>query len=110
LHISKGHLGSKQMELQFCRRYYNPSMAKLVKAITWGCDTCQRVKRSYVKYGTLGTFGPAKLPFDIVHIDTKSGFKTLGSQKDNLHLAIDAATRFVWAVSSRSKCASDFIN
>lgn len=49
-------------------------------------------------------------PFDIIHIDTKSGFGGLGTKKVNLHLAIDAFSRFVWGVVSVSKVGANLIN
>lgn len=110
LHHARGHIGRKAMELEFTRKYYCPNLAKLLKDITKGCEACTRVKIQRPSYGLLGKIGPATAPYEIIHIDTKSGFKGLGSQKDNLHLAIDSFSRFVWGVSSKTKTSIDFIN
>lgn len=110
LHLELGHLGYKQLELHFSRLFYNPHVQSIIDSIIKSCHICCRVKAQTWKFGTLGQIGPAKEPFEIVHIDTKSGFKGYGSSKDNLHLAIDAFTRFVWAVSSKTKIGIDFIN
>ena len=59
--------------------------------------------------GSMGQIGPAKEPFEIIHIDTKSGFKKYGSRKDHLHLAIDALTRFAWFITSTKKTSMEFI-
>lgn len=45
-----------------------------------------------------------------MHIYTKSGYKGYGTTKEHLYLAIDAFTRFVWAVASSSKFGIDFIH
>ncbi|KAH9409244.1 hypothetical protein TYRP_010245 [Tyrophagus putrescentiae] len=111
LHLTKlGHLGYKQLELHFSRLFYNPHVQSIIDSIIKSCHICCRVKAQTWKFGTLGQIGPAREPFEIIHIDTKSGFKGYGSSKDNLHLAIDAFTRFVWAVSSKTKIGIDFIN
>lgn len=51
----------------------------------------------------MGKIGPATEPFEIIHIDTKSGFNQDKEGKKHLHLAIDSFTRFVWHISSSSK-------
>lgn len=110
LHLNLGHAGPKTLELQFTIKYYTPYLVQLIRSVLDECDTCVRVKTPKLLYGTLGMVGPATAPFEIVHIDTKSGFRGLGSAKDNLHLAIDAFTRFAWGVSSKTKLAVDFIH
>lgn len=70
----------------------------------------RHVKNQKPSFGELGIIGLAQEPFEIVHIDTKSGFKGLGSNKNNLHLAIDTFSRFVQGVSSTTKTYVDFIN
>ena len=110
LHNDKGHLGCKQMELQFCRKYYNPKLADILREIRDSCEVCLKARKSYNHYGTLGIIGPATKPFEIVHIDTKSGFNNLGSKKNHMHVAIDAATRFAWVVTSRTKESVDYIH
>lgn len=110
LHLEKGHAGQKQLELQFLCKYYNPRLVKIVRSIILNCKVCAQVKIPKLKYGTLGVIGPAKEPFDIIHIDTKSGFKGYGSNKNHIHLAIDAFTRFVWATTSSSRDSNDFVH
>ncbi len=110
LHLEKGHLGIKKMEVHFTRKYYHPKLAPLLKEIVKECEICQRVDTQRPAYGKLGVIGPAQEPYEIIHIDTKSGFKGLGSTKDNLHLAIDSFSRFIWGVSSKTKTYIDFIN
>lgn len=110
LHLRLGHIGQKKMELQFVRKYYNPNLAKHLKQIVQECEICLHLNTQRPAFGELGVIGPARAPFEIVHIDTKSGFRGLGTQKDNLHLAIDAFTRFVWYVASTTKTYVDFIN
>ncbi|KAH9391919.1 hypothetical protein TYRP_022419 [Tyrophagus putrescentiae] len=75
LHLIKGHLGYKSLELHFSRRYYNPRLQSIINSIIKACPTCAQVKAQTRKYGTMGVIGPACEPFEIIHIDTKSGFK-----------------------------------
>ena len=110
LHLEKGHLGKKQMEIQFTRIYYQPELSIITRKIVENCDLCSRVKDTRIYYGTLGQVGPIENSFDVVHIDTKSGFCKYGSLKDNLHIAIDAFTRYVWIITSRTKRAVDYVN
>src|SRR5699024_6463609 len=102
-------IGPKQMELHFCRKYYNPRLQKIVREIRDKCKVCLQAKRTYYQYGTLGVIGPAKKPFEIIHIDTKSGYRKLGSEKDSVHCSVDAFSRFAWSVQSKTKLAVDFI-
>src|SRR5699024_3044285 len=85
LHIQKGHLGSKHLEIQFTRKYYTPCLSEITKEIVLECEICAKVKLTNKHYGTLGIIGPAAKPYEIVHIDTKSGFSGLGSVKIHLH-------------------------
>lgn len=110
LHDDKGHIGRKQLEEYFTRKYFTVQLADLMRKLIMKCDICNRVKKTGRRLGTLGVIGPAMKPFDIVHIDTKSGFKHLGSVKEHLHLAIDGFTRFAWAVESKTRKPVDFMN
>lgn len=92
----KWHIGPKQLILHFAIKYYNPNICNIASATIIYCDVCARVKPAINKYGTLGTVGPAESLFEIVHIDTKSGFKGYGTKKEHQHIAIDSFTRFVW--------------
>ena len=109
LHFEQGHLGKKSIELQFTCKYYVPHLAHMINEIVDSCQTCLQAKQNYQKHGTLGIIGPAETPLEIIHIDTKSGFKGYGSQKDHLHIAIDGMTRFVWYVTSTKKGSNEFI-
>lgn len=110
LHLAKVHMGAKQLALHFCRKYYTPNLDTLAREVTLNCHICLMVKNTGFRFGTLGVVGPALEPFDILHFDTKSGFNGLGSIKKEAHLIIDASTRFLWVLVSKTKKAEDFIN
>ena len=59
LHLAKGHLGKKQLELHFSRKYYNPCLGEIIAYIVRNCKVCAQVKPVIMKYGTLGALGPA---------------------------------------------------
>ncbi len=109
VHIEKGHVGIKSIYHQFVCKYYPPKLEKIIKEVVDECEICKQAKRSYERFGTLGYIGPASEPFEIIHIDTKSGFSKYGSTKDNLHIAIDAFSRFVWYVAAKTKSATEYI-
>lgn len=43
LHIEKRHIGFKQLELQFIRKYYNPQLPHIIKEVIRDCEVCQLV-------------------------------------------------------------------
>src|SRR5699024_7342469 len=91
-------------------KYYTPCLSEITKEIVLECEICAKVKLTNKHYGTLGIIGPAAKPYEIVHIDTKSGFSGLGSVKIHLHIAIDSFTRFVWVIASKTRQPIDFMN
>ncbi|KAF7487631.1 Transposon Tf2-9 polyprotein [Sarcoptes scabiei] len=110
IHHKYGHIGTTQMLLHYNTMYQSKDAFKIAQDIVNQCITCQHTKHNHKKFGTLGQIGPASKPFDIIHIDTIGGFKFHNSKKKYLHLAIDAFSRFVWGLASRSQTATDFVN
>lgn len=110
IHNDFGHIGCNQLSEHFSRKFYTPNLMELIKNIIASCETCLATKKSGQRLGYMGWIGPAKAPFEIIHIDTVGGFTNYGSTKKYLHLAIDAYSRFVWSVTSKTQSSKDFIN
>lgn len=91
-------------------KYYTEKLNEIAKETVKKCEVCAQVKTQNRQFRTLGSIKPAMAPFEILHIDTKSGFKVYGTTKKHLHLAIDAYMRFTWAVALKTKVAQDFIH
>ncbi|UYV71107.1 hypothetical protein LAZ67_8001729 [Cordylochernes scorpioides] len=67
------------------------------------CSVCQLVKPPKGPiYGELGQLPPAVLPYELVSLDTISGFAKYGNSQTFLHVVVDHATRYAWAFPSRS--------
>ena len=109
IHLGRGHIGKKQMILHFIGKYYNKHLHEIAQEVEETCQTCLKVKQPKYTMGTLGQIGPAKQPFDIIHIDTTGGFAGYNSTKRYLHFAIDAFSRYIWGLSSSTQKASDFV-
>ncbi|KAF7493087.1 Pro-Pol polyprotein [Sarcoptes scabiei] len=110
LHRSLGHIGRKQLLNHFDMQYQTRMKSDLVQQVCDQCEVCIRTKHNRRKYGLLGIVGPATRPFEIIHIDTIGGFGNLNSNKRFLHLAVDAFSRFAWALPSKTRNCKDMIN
>ncbi|UYV83934.1 hypothetical protein LAZ67_X000633 [Cordylochernes scorpioides] len=67
------------------------------------CSICQLVKPPEGPiYGELRQLPPAVLPYELVSLDTISGFAKYGNSQTFLHVVVDHATRYAWAFPSRS--------
>ncbi|UYV64966.1 hypothetical protein LAZ67_3002583 [Cordylochernes scorpioides] len=53
-------------------------------------------------YGELGQTPSATKPFDLLSIDTVSGFAKYGNSKTHLHVIVDHMTRYAWTFPSKS--------
>ncbi|UYV69844.1 K02A2.6-like, partial [Cordylochernes scorpioides] len=60
----------------------------------------QTTKRTYLR--RIGTTPPAVLPYELMSLDTISGFAKYGNSQTFLHVVVDHATRYAWAFPSRS--------
>lgn len=111
VHDQFGHVGVSKMLTILGWLYTWPKMTENVITFVSNCLTCQAGKTKRVKQiSDLGQFGPAKLPFEIVSIDTICGLDGYKCKKKYIHLAIDNFTRFVWAIASHRQTFNEFIN
>ena len=97
-----GHIGRAQMTYHFTALYYTPQLEKKLNKIVASCEVCLHAKENRRPRGRMGHFGPAEECFEILHLDTCGGFSGYNSQKKYLHLAIDAFSRFIWMLASKS--------
>lgn len=109
IHVEKGHLGILKTLLHFSTKYYATNQNQIAINVVNGCDICKRGKKQVKKLGQIGQIGPAKKPFEIIHIDTKGGFSDPKNKLRYCHLAIDMFSRYVWARTSDGQMAKDFI-
>lgn len=107
IHDIFGHLGHCQMNEHFSMKYYTEHTNQIIDEIIKSCVPCLETRKPK-EAGTMGQIGPPEEPYDIIFIDTVGGLSG-NSEKRYLHLAIDSFTRFVWATSSSTQNAKDFI-
>lgn len=111
IHTKFGHLGMTRMNEMISRQYHIFDLSKKIKKYVERCDVCVRRKsRTDAKLGHLSRLGPAERPFQIMSIDTVGGFAGANSTKKYMHLLIDHFTRYVWALTSATQTAKNFIN
>lgn len=106
LHLNTDHMGFHSLVAHFRVRYYNPDLDDLVEDVLEECETCRFTKFLYHRYGNCGSIGPARRPFEIVHLVLVSGVCFTGFK---MILAIDDFTRFIWAIVSQTEEPADYI-
>lgn len=104
------HIGIKQMENKIKPYYTAKNLMENLRKICKGCEVCIRNKsRGQSKFGLLSQLGPARVPFEIMSIDTIGGFGGSRSTKKYLHLLVDHFTRFGYIITSKTQNSNDFI-
>ncbi|UYV78663.1 hypothetical protein LAZ67_16002321, partial [Cordylochernes scorpioides] len=92
-----------EMTRLIAAQYYWDGMTNDIRTHVRTCSVCQLVKPPKGPiYGELGQLPPAVLPYDLVSLDTISGFAKYGNSQTFLHVVVDHATRYAWAFPSRS--------
>ncbi|UYV75801.1 hypothetical protein LAZ67_13001403 [Cordylochernes scorpioides] len=101
-HRDFNHPCISQMTRLIAAQYYWDGMTNDIRTHVITCSVCQLVKPPKGPiYGELGQLPPAVLPYELVSLDTISGFAKYGNSQ-NLHVVVDHATRYAWAFPSRS--------
>lgn len=108
-HKIQGHIGQKQTVLHYSQNYYTPNQNEIIHEVVHNCSTCLQAKLPRKKLGKLSQIGPARNPFEYIHIDTIGGLTDRGTTNRYFHVAIDAFTRYVWGLYSKTQNANDFI-
>ncbi|UYV63235.1 hypothetical protein LAZ67_2003507, partial [Cordylochernes scorpioides] len=102
-HRDFNHPGISQMTRLIAAQYYWDGMTNDIRTHVRTCSVCQLVKPPKGPiYGELGQLPPAVLPYELVSLDTISGFVKYGNSQTFLHVVVDHATRYAWAFPSRS--------
>lgn len=110
-HGAFGHVGVKKTLRLLSPQYYWPDIVTDVSEYIRHCDTCQRCKKPKTKrFGSLESLPPAEQPFDLLAMDTIGGFANYGSSKRFIHLAVDHATRYVWAFAHKNETCDAYIS
>ncbi|UYV63155.1 hypothetical protein LAZ67_2003305 [Cordylochernes scorpioides] len=102
-HRDFNHPGISQMTRMISAQYYWDGMTNDIRTHVRTCSVCQLVKPPKGPiYGELGQLPPAVLPYELVSLDTISGFAKYVNFQTFLHAVVDHATRYAWAFPSRS--------
>ncbi|UYV78539.1 hypothetical protein LAZ67_16001936 [Cordylochernes scorpioides] len=102
-HRDFNHPGISQMTRLIAAQYYWDGMTNDIRTHVRTCSVCQLVEPPKGPfYGELGQLPPAVLPYELVSLDTISGFAKYGNSQTFLHVVVDHATRYAWAFPSRS--------
>jgi len=111
VHEYYGHIGVAKLKEKIRPFYYFKNFDQLIEEFCKGCSICveNKTRRSRV-IGLLSKLGPATEPFQIISIDTVGGFAGNKSPKKYMHILVDHFSRYAWISSTKSQCATDFIN
>lgn len=110
VHIEFGHIGFLKIYEILKNYYFFPRMYKYALKITAFYEVCLCNKtRRKTEVGTVGHFGPAERPFQIMSLDTVSGFGGRRSTNKYLHILVDHFTRFAYVLTSPNQNSSVFI-
>lgn len=110
IHNNLGHVGASILYNTLKNDYFFPKMYILALKVSRTCETCLRNKiRRKIESSTLGHFGPATRPFQIMSLDTVGGFSGRGSSHRYLHILGDNFTRYAYILTSQNQNTKTFI-
>ncbi|UYV79914.1 hypothetical protein LAZ67_18001034 [Cordylochernes scorpioides] len=110
VHLEYNHPGISQMSRLVSGQYHWSGMSRDIKNHVNSCTTCQLTKHPKgPTYGELGQTPSATKPFDLLSIDTVSGFTKYGNSKTHLHVIVDHMTRYAWTFPSKSTSTLTYI-
>ncbi|UYV63009.1 hypothetical protein LAZ67_2002835, partial [Cordylochernes scorpioides] len=103
VHLEYNHPGVSQMIRLISTQYTWCGMTKSIVKYNRSCPTCQLIKKPKGPlYGRLERPPIALQPFDMLSIDTISGFSKYGNSKSYLHVIVDHLSRYTWTFPSKS--------
>lgn len=104
MHLKFGHIGKSKLVNLLNRRFYISNLIKRVCDCVNKCEICIKNKtRRIRKLGYCTAIGPPNEPYDIMSLDT------VGGMGKYIHILIDHSTKYVWARSSPTQSASNFV-
>lgn len=110
-HIQFGHPGVQKMLQILSPIYYWESIIVDVSNYVKFCEICQLNKKCHQKrFGLLQSLPPAKLPFELMSLDTIGGLGYYHSTKKYLHCITDHSTRYVWTFASTNATTDTYVN
>ncbi|UYV82532.1 hypothetical protein LAZ67_21002703, partial [Cordylochernes scorpioides] len=110
VHLEYNHPGISQMSRLVSGQYHWSGMSRDIKNHVNSCTTCQLTKHpKEPTYGELGQTPSATKPFDLLSINTVSGFAKYGNSKTHLHVIVDHMTRYAWTFPSKSTSTLTYI-
>ncbi|UYV79929.1 hypothetical protein LAZ67_18001117 [Cordylochernes scorpioides] len=110
IHLEYNHPGISQMSRLISGQYNWSGMSRDIKNHVNSFTTCQLTKQPKgPTYGELGQIPSATKPFDLLSIDTVSGFAKYSNSKTHLHVIVDHMTRYAWAFPSKSTSTLTYI-
>ncbi|UYV61836.1 hypothetical protein LAZ67_1006784, partial [Cordylochernes scorpioides] len=103
VHFEYNHPGVSQMIRLISTQYTWCGMTKSIVKYNRSCPTCQLIKKPKGPlYGRLERPPIALQPYDMLSIDTISGFSKYGNSKSYLHVIVDHLSRYTWTFPSKS--------
>ncbi|UYV74540.1 hypothetical protein LAZ67_12000078 [Cordylochernes scorpioides] len=103
VHLEYNHPGVSQMIRLISTQYTWCGMTKSIVKYNRSCPTCQLIKKPKGPlYGRLERPPIALQPYDMLSIDTISGFSKYGNSKSYLHVIVDHLSRYTWTFPSKS--------
>ncbi|UYV73787.1 hypothetical protein LAZ67_11000915 [Cordylochernes scorpioides] len=103
VHLEYNHPGVSQIIRLISTQYTWCGMTKSIVKYNRSCPTCQLIKKPKGPlYGRLERPPIALQPYDMLSIDTISGFSKYGNSKSYLHIIVDHLSRYTWTFPSKS--------
>ncbi|UYV67824.1 hypothetical protein LAZ67_5002149 [Cordylochernes scorpioides] len=103
VHLEYNHPGVSQMIRLISTQYTWCGMPKSIVKYNRSCPTCQLIRKPKGPlYGRLERPPIALQPYDMLSIDTISGFSKCGNSKSYLHVIVDHLSRYTWTFPSKS--------
>ena len=110
IHKFYGHIGNKQIAEKLRPCYYFKNMDSSINNYCKNCQICIKNKSRRMRpIGQMSKLGPAKVPFEIMSLDTIGGFGGNKSTKKYMHLLVDHFSRYAWILTSKEQTTDNFI-
>ncbi|UYV70061.1 hypothetical protein LAZ67_7001682 [Cordylochernes scorpioides] len=110
VHLEYNHPGVSKMIRLISTQYTWCRMTKSIVKYNRSCPTCQLIKKPKGPLDGRLERPPIVLqPYDMLSIDTISGFSKYGNSKSYLHVIVDHLSRYTWTFPSKSTSIIKYI-